>query len=230
MHTSVIIPAAGFGERMGSAIGKQFLSIDQVPIIIRTIACFQRSRLVDEIIIVTREDSFALLEELISSFALSKVRPLVKGGARRQDSVALGLRTVADASDGIVCVHDAVRPFILDATITQVIEAAGHFGAAIAAVKAKDTIKQSGSDGRVQQTLDRSTLWNVQTPQAFRTSILREAYAQAERSGRTATDDSFLVESIGIAPVIVESSYDNIKITTPDDLLLGQLLAPRYPL
>jgi 2-C-methyl-D-erythritol 4-phosphate cytidylyltransferase len=227
MHTSVIIPAAGIGERMGSAIGKQFLSIKGTPIIVHTLRCFQQSAAIDEIVIVTREDSFALLEELLSQSGLTKVRPLVKGGARRQDSVANGLRAVSAGTE-IVLVHDAVRPFILQSTITQVTDAARHFGAAIAAVRAKDTIKQAGTDGRVALTLDRSFLWNVQTPQAFRLDILRRAYELAERDGRSATDDSSLVEALGIAPVIVEASYDNIKITTPDDLLLGELLAERY--
>jgi 2-C-methyl-D-erythritol 4-phosphate cytidylyltransferase len=227
MYTSVIIPAAGFGERMGSAVGKQFLSIKGAPIIIHTLRCFQQSAAVDEIVIVTRSESFELLASLLADAGLSKVRPLVEGGARRQDSVANGLRAIsADAE--IVLVHDAVRPFLLQSTITQVIDAARISGAAIAAVRAKDTIKQAGPDGRVAQTLDRSLLWNVQTPQAFQASILRTAYERANADGVQATDDSSLVERLGIAPVIVEASYDNIKITTPEDLLLGELLAARY--
>ncbi|MGE5315001.1 MAG: 2-C-methyl-D-erythritol 4-phosphate cytidylyltransferase [Acidobacteriota bacterium] len=226
MHTSVIIPAAGIGERMGSAIGKQFLSIKGTPIIIHTLRCFQASDAIDEIIIVTREESFAMLETLLAEASLSKVRPLVKGGARRQDSVAHGLAAVAPSTE-IVLVHDAVRPFVRASTIAQVADAARHFGAAIAAVRAKDTIKQAGTDGRVAATLDRSLLWNVQTPQGFRTELLREAYARALEENFDATDDSMLVERLGIHPVIVEASYENIKITTPDDLLLGELLAER---
>jgi 2-C-methyl-D-erythritol 4-phosphate cytidylyltransferase len=227
MYTSVIIPAAGVGERMGSAIGKQFLSLNGRPIIVHTIAQFQQSPVIDEIIVVTREDSFAMLEKIIADFTLTKVRPLVKGGARRQDSVAHGLSAVDDRCD-IVLVHDAVRPFIALSTIAQAVDAAKYFGAAIVAVRAKDTIKQSGTDGRVERTLDRSFLWNVQTPQAFQRSILRDAYALAAADQFSATDDSSLVERLGVAPVIVEGSYDNIKITTPEDLLVGELLAHRY--
>ena len=227
MYTSVIIPAAGFGERMGSAIGKQFLLLNGRPIIVHTLAQFQRAAVIDEIIVVTREESFPMLETLIAEAGLSKVRRLVKGGERRQDSVANGLAAVNESCD-IVLVHDAVRPFIAQAAIAQVVDAAAAFGAAIVAVRAKDTMKQAGSDGRVEKTLDRSFLWNVQTPQAFRLSILREAYALAASHTAAATDDSSLVEQLGIAPVIVEGSYDNIKITTPEDLLVGELLAARY--
>jgi 2-C-methyl-D-erythritol 4-phosphate cytidylyltransferase len=226
MFTSVIIPAAGFGERMGSAIGKQFLSLNGRPIIVHTIEQFQRAAVIDEIIVVTREESFGMLETIIADFALTKVRPLVKGGARRQDSVALGLSAV-DHRCEVVLVHDAVRPFISQTAIAQAVDAAKFFGAAIVAVRAKDTIKQSGTDGRVEKTLDRSFLWNVQTPQAFQLAVLRDAYALAAERQIAATDDSSLVELLGIAPVIVEGSYDNIKITTPDDLLVGELLAQR---
>ncbi len=227
MSTSVIIPAAGFGERMGAAIGKQFLSLAGKPIIVHTIEQFQRSAAIDEIVIAAREESFATLRTIIDGFGLTKVRPLVKGGVRRQDSVANALAALDTGCD-IVLVHDAVRPFISQETIAQAVDAARFFGAAIVAVRAKDTIKQAGTDGRVERTLDRSFLWNVQTPQAFQLSVLRDAYARAASDGVAATDDSSLVERIGIAPVIVEGSYDNIKITTPEDLLLGELLAKQY--
>ena len=227
MFTSVIIPAAGFGERMGSAIGKQFLSLDGKPIIVHTIGQFQRAAVIDEIVVVTREESFSLLEKIIAEFGLTKVRPLVQGGARRQDSVANGLLALDSRCD-IVLVHDAVRPFIAQATIAQAVDAAKFFGAAIVAVRAKDTIKQAGTDGRVERTLDRSFLWNVQTPQAFQRTVLADAYARAAAEHVAATDDSSLVERLGIAPVIVEGSYENIKITTPEDLLIGELLAKRY--
>lgn len=227
MYTSVIIPAAGFGERMGSTIGKQFLLLRGKPIIIHTIEQFQRADDIDEIIVVTREESFALLNAMIGGYDLSKVRPLVKGGERRQDSVANGLLSVDERCD-IVLVHDAVRPFIAQKTISQVVGAARSFGASIVAVRSKDTIKQIGIDGRVEKTLDRSLLWNVQTPQAFQCSVLRDAFAFAVSRCADVTDDSSLVEQFGIAPVVIEGSYDNIKITTPDDLLIGELLALRY--
>jgi 2-C-methyl-D-erythritol 4-phosphate cytidylyltransferase len=227
MYTSVIIPAAGFGERMGSAIGKQFLVLNGEPIIVHTLRQFQRADFIDEIIVVTREESFAMLDQLIANGGLTKVRPLVKGGRTRQDSVCNGLSAVNERCD-IVLVHDAVRPFIAREVIAQAAEAAAVSGAAIVAVRAKDTMKLAGPDGRVEKTLDRAFLWNVQTPQAFRLSILRDAYALAASRNTAATDDSSLVEQLGIAPVIIEGSYDNIKITTPEDLLVAELLAPRF--
>ncbi len=227
MYTSVIIPAAGFGERMGSAIGKQFLVLNGEPIIVHTLRQFQRADVIDEIIVVTREESFAMLGQLIANGGLTKVRPLMKGGRTRQDSVCNGLSAVNERCD-IVLVHDAVRPFIAREVIAQAAEAAAVSGAAIVAVRAKDTMKLAGPDGRVEKTLDRAFLWNVQTPQAFRLSILRDAYALAASRNTAATDDSSLVEQLGIAPVIIEGSYDNIKITTPEDLLVAELLAPRF--
>lgn len=227
MHASVILPAAGFGQRMGAPVGKQFLSIDGTPIIIHTLRRFQESERIDEIVIVTREESFGMLEGLLADDGLTKVRPLVAGGARRQDSVENGLKAVS-ASARIVLVHDAVRPFILESVINGVIDAAEQSGAAIAAVRAKDTIKEADEHGRVVRTLDRSLLWNVQTPQGFQIDILREAYERASRDLITATDDASLVERLGISPVIVEASYDNIKITTPEDLQLAELIAGRH--
>lgn len=227
MFTSVIIPAAGFGERMGSAIGKQFLLLNDKPILVHTLDRFEQCPDVDEIIIATQRSSFAIIEEFRSRYALRKLRPPVEGGQRRQDSIANALGHI-DPRAEIVCVHDAVRPFVHLKEISQTIETARHFGASILAVRTKDTMKQASTDGRVERTLDRSSLWNVQTPQTFRRQILVDAYAHAAAHAVTATDDSFLAEQIGILPIIVEGSYENLKITTPDDLLLAELLQKRF--
>lgn len=227
MNVSVIIPAAGFGERMGATIGKQFLLLDGKPILVHTIERFQYCEMVDEIIVSTQRSSFSLIDDIKRQYGLSKLRPPVEGGERRQDSVANALRS-ADARTGIILIHDAVRPFVHQKEIIQSIETAKYFGASIVAVRAKDTMKLASTDGRVEKTLNRSSLWNVQTPQTFQRQIVLDAYANAEKSNITATDDSYLVEQLGISPIIVEGSYDNIKITTPDDLLLAEMLSKRF--
>lgn len=227
MPVSVIIPAAGFGERMGATIGKQFLLLSGKPILVHTLERFQACPMVDEIIIAAQQSSFSLIEEIKGTFSLTKLKEPVEGGRRRQDSVANALKVV-DSRSEIVVVHDAVRPFVHLKEITQSIETATYYGASIVAVRAKDTMKLAATDGRVEKTLNRSSLWNVQTPQTFKKQLLIDAYVHAEKFNITATDDSFLVEQLEVSPIIVEGSYDNIKITTPDDLLLAELLVKRF--
>lgn len=227
MIVSVIIPAAGFGERMGATIGKQFLLLQGRPILVHTLERFQACSMIDEIIVSTQRSSFPLIDEIRRKYSLTKVKDPVEGGERRQDSIANALRVV-DRRSEIICVHDAVRPFVHLKEITHSIETATYYGASIVAVRAKDTMKLAATDGRVEKTLNRSSLWSVQTPQTFKKQLLIDAYAHAEKFNITATDDSYLVEQLGHSPIIVEGSYENIKITTPDDLLLAELLLKRF--
>ena len=227
MSVSVIIPAAGFGERMGASISKQFLLLADKPILVHTLERFQSSPLVDEIIIATQPASFPTIELMRSEYGLTKVKAPVEGGERRQDSIANALKFV-DATADIIVVHDAVRPFVHLRAIEQSIETARYYGASIIAVRAKDTMKLAATDGRVERTLNRSSLWSVQTPQSFRRELLLTAYDHAAQHNIAATDDSYLVEQTGVSPIIVEGSYENIKITTPDDLLLAELLLKRF--
>jgi len=227
VFTSVIIPAAGFGERMGATIGKQFLMVNDKPILVHTLERFERSTDIQEIVLATQRSSFPIIEEIRQKYSLSKLQSPVEGGQRRQDSIANALKQI-DARAEIIVVHDAVRPFVHLKEISQSIETARFFGASIVAVRAKDTMKLASTDGRVERTLNRSSLWSVQTPQTFQRKILVDAYEFAEKHNIVATDDSFLVEQIGISPIIVEGSYENIKITTPDDLLLAELLFNRF--
>lgn len=227
MFVSAIIPAAGFGERMGATISKQFLLLNNKPILVHTLERFQACDLVNEIIVATQRSSLSLIEEIKQTYALTKLKHPVEGGERRQDSIANALHYVDERAE-IVSVHDAVRPFVHLKEITQSIETAKYYGASIVAVRAKDTMKQASTDGRVERTLNRSSLWSVQTPQTFQKKVLVDAYRFAEKNNLTATDDSFLVEQIGVSPIIVEGSYENIKVTTPDDLLLAELLVKRF--
>ena len=227
MFTSVIIPAAGLGERMGGTVNKQFLSLHGKPIVVNTLERFQRCGAVNEIVIAAQPSSHAQIELLISEFRLSKVSGVVEGGSRRQDSVANALRTI-DRRSEIVLVHDGVRPFVHQKVILESIEKAKMFSAAVVAVRVKDTVKIGNDEGHFVSTLDRSVLWMAQTPQTFQKQLLLDAYDKANRENLEATDDASLVEFLNVHPVIVEGSFDNIKITTPDDLDFANLIARRF--
>jgi 2-C-methyl-D-erythritol 4-phosphate cytidylyltransferase len=211
----VVIPAAGLGRRMGGATAKQFLLLEGRPVLVRTVERFDSSPVVDEIVLVAPEAECDAVRDLVAPYGFRKLRAVVAGGAERQDSVAEGLARVgAD----IVLVHDAVRPFASHGLIADVASEAVRSGAALAAVRVKETIKVSDGAGKVLATPERGSLWVAQTPQGFASALLREAFSQAAREGFLGTDDASLVERLGVAVTLVEGEYDNIKITTPEDL------------
>ena len=227
MFTSVIIPAAGAGERMGAAVSKQFLLLLGKPIIIHTLERFQMCGAVNEIIIAVQPSNRQQVESLIGEFHLSKATRIVEGGKRRQDSVSNALSHLNPQAE-VVIVHDAVRPFIRQKAILDSIDKAISCSAAVVAVRVKDTIKVGTDEGRFERTLDRSVLWLAQTPQTFRRQVLIDAYEKASRERIDATDDASLVELLNIRPAIVEGSFENIKITTPDDLDFANVVAHRF--
>ena len=227
MFTSVIIPAAGAGERMGTPVSKQFLLLQGKPILVRTIERFQACTAIDEIIVAIHSSSRQQVELLVREYRLSKVSKIVEGGRRRQDSVWNAIQHI-DPRAEIVIVHDAVRPFIQQKLILASIDKALSDSAAVVAVRAKDTIKAGNDQGRFERTLDRSVLWMAQTPQTFRKQVLIDAYVHAGRENIEGTDDASFVERLNIRPAIVEGSFDNIKITTPDDLEFAEVLARRF--
>jgi len=227
MFTSVIIPAAGAGERMGTPVSKQFLLLQGKPIIVHTIERFQACAAIDEIIVAVHSSSREEVELLVREYRLSKVSKIVEGGRRRQDSVWNAIRHL-DPHAEVVIVHDAVRPFIQQKLILASIDKALSDSAAVVAVRAKDTIKAGNDQGRFERTLDRSVLWMAQTPQTFRKQVLIDAYVHAGRENIEGTDDASFVERLNIRPAIVEGSFDNIKITTPDDLEFAEVLARRF--
>jgi 2-C-methyl-D-erythritol 4-phosphate cytidylyltransferase len=212
---------------MGTAVSKQFLTLHGKPIIIHTLERFQLCGAINEILIAIQPSGRRQMELLINEFHLSKVSHIVDGGRRRQDSVSNALSHVHGDAD-IVVVHDAVRPFVQQKLILAAIEKARTHSAAVVAVRVKDTVKMGNQEGRFERTLDRSVLWAAQTPQAFAKSLLLEAYAKANRENIDATDDSSLVELLNVQPAIVEGSFDNIKITTLDDLDFASVLARRF--
>ena len=220
---SVIFPAAGAGRRMKADRNKVLLELSGVPILLRTLRRFSAVPAVAELIVVVAKDEIAFVEGMLEKAQGLKPWRVVQGGAERQYSIANGMAHLAADAD-IVLVHDAARPLVSLAAIEAVIFAAREKGAAIAAVRAKNTIKVVGEDGRVEATPARASLWEVQTPQGFRREILQRAYEKAAQDGFLGTDDASLVERIGEAVFVVESDYGNLKITTPEDLWMAEAL------
>lgn len=222
MKVHVLIPAAGAGRRMGAKVNKQYLSLGGRPILAHTISLFENHPAVDSITLIAPEDEIAFCrDDIVSQYDFTKVRQIVVGGKERQDSVRNGLRACAAAEDDIVLIHDGVRPLLppdlIDAAIAEAVKA----GAALVAVPVKDTVKVV-DQGQVLQTPDRSTLWLAQTPQAFRYQLIATAHEKAYKEAYQATDDAQLVEWLGEPVAIVSGSYQNLKITTPEDLLLAE--------
>jgi 2-C-methyl-D-erythritol 4-phosphate cytidylyltransferase len=222
MPYQVIIPAAGQGKRMGAGKNKLLLTLEGVPILIHTLRVFEADAECSGIILAINPSDEQEFKSLLKEYGIHKVSSLVTGGKERQDSVYNGLRAVRSL-DGIVLVHDAARPFIRLETIHNLVEAASKDGGAIVAVPVKDTIKKA-DDGRVAETVERSSLWSVQTPQAFRASVLLEAHNKAMREQFIGTDESSLVERIPHHVSIIEGDYDNIKLTTPEDLYFAEAI------
>ena len=215
---SVIIAAAGISNRMGSKINKQFIHINNKPILAHTIEKFQICKYVDEIIVVAKEDEIDYCrKEIVRRYKLDKVSKIVE----RQDSVYNGILAL-DERCSIVLSHDGARPFVKIENIIDGIEGVIKHGACVVGVPVKDTIKVVGDDKNVFKTPKRDDLWAVQTPQCFKKNIIMDGYRQAIEDGFTGTDDSVLVERLGIDVKMVMGSYENIKITTPEDLVIAE--------
>lgn len=225
MNYIVVIPAAGTGKRMNAGKNKLLLDLDSKPLIIHTLSVFQQDERCDGIVIAANPMEITEMQSLFSRFKITKVARIVPGGSERQDSVYEGLKVCG--KEGTVLIHDGARPFVTRKIISRLVAQAEDTGAAIPAVPVKDTIKKvNGRD--VVETLERSSLWAVQTPQAFRLSLVKTAHEKAKAQGILGTDDAALVEWLGFGVTVVESNYDNIKITTPDDLVAARaILAKR---
>ncbi|MBR2180038.1 MAG: 2-C-methyl-D-erythritol 4-phosphate cytidylyltransferase [Selenomonadaceae bacterium] len=218
---TAIFPAAGQSRRMHSSINKNFLELDGQPILVHTLLKFSRSDMIDKLIIAAAIDEVELVEEMLNCAEGLKPFQVVVGGSERQYSIANALKVVSDDCD-VVLVHDAARPLVSLNTVEEVVETARTYGGAIAAMPEKNTIKVIDDDGFVVDTPPRSKLVSVQTPQGFRRDIILKAYEQAERDNFLGTDDSSLVERLGYKVKIVKSDYKNIKITTPEDILIAK--------
>ncbi len=213
MKVTAIIVAAGRGSRMGADKNKVFLELLGKTILETTVSVFENCDKINQITVVTND--IAECEKLFSGF--SKVSKIVSGGATRQESVKAGI--FASNAD-IVLIHDGARALIRKEEILAVIDAANEFGAAAVGVKTKDTMKKATADGFIEKTLDREYIYNIQTPQAFRYSDIKKMHEEARVN--TFTDDCAIAESCGVRVKIVDGSYDNIKITTQDDLEIAE--------
>ena len=214
-RVAALIPAGGIGARLGRRTPKQFLRLGDVTILAATLRHFTRHPAVCAIVVAAPSAHVARTRRLVGCPGRRRV-DVVSGGPTRQDSVWLALQA-APADADIILVHDAVRPFIDRRLVDAVVAAAVQHGAAICALPIAETVKRV-RDGTVEATLDRSGLWSVQTPQAFRSALLREAHDKARRDGVVGTDDAMLVERLGHPVRVVAGLAGNVKITTPEDL------------
>lgn len=220
MFYEVVIPAAGQGKRMKAGKNKLFIELSGTPIIVYTLRVFEEDPNCRGIILSINPAEEDYFKEMIASFEFKKVHKLVAGGKERQQSVYNALKHVGEE---IILVHDGARPFIDQKQISELTSAASLHGGAIIAVPVKDTIKKA-NDRSVMETVERSSLWSVQTPQAFRASILINAHEKAEADSFLGTDDSSLLERIDEQVIIIEGNYDNIKITTQEDLYFADAI------
>lgn len=218
-----IIAAAGQGTRMAGKRPKQFLELAGTPIIFHTLQAFEQCDAIQEIIVVLAADEADGFLSLAEKQGARKIRSVVTGGATRAESVLCGLQAAPEGTTEIVAVHDGVRPFVTPDEISRTVEAARREGAAILVSTPVDTVKEV-SEGAVVRTLKRAGLRNALTPQCFRYKLLRRAYDEVDVSDPDLTDESSLVERLGARIVVVEGSARNIKITRPEDLLVGEAL------
>ena len=222
MNVAIIV-AAGAGRRMGGGRAKQFREISGIPIIIHTLRRFDECQSIAASVVVLPRDECEEFRALAERHGIRKHARAVAGGETRGESVLRGLQALASDEVEIVAVHDGVRPFVRAEEIDRTVREAEVFGAAILAVPSTDTVKEV-EGGRILRTLERAKLWRAQTPQCFRYDLLRRAYELASPDGLDATDDSALVERAGATVRVVEGGAHNIKITTPQDFALAEVI------
>lgn len=221
MANIAIIPAAGTGSRMQAGVNKQYLLLAGRPILFHTLSLFAAHPRIDRICIVVPAGEIDYCRsEIVERYGLAKVSAIIAGGPTRQDSVANGLLGCNAADNDLVIVHDGARPLLGVTDLDALLDAAAKSGAATLGVPVKDTIKQV-QDGVIVATPERSSLWQVQTPQAFRYGLLLAAHRQARADGFAGTDDAKLIERLSHPVTMVAGSYRNIKITTPEDLAIA---------
>ena len=249
-HCTFILLAGGRGKRMGSDIPKQFIEINGRPVLWYSLKAVEESEIIDDCVLVVHPDDLQYVQtELLDKYAFSKVKYIASAGCERYESVWSGLAKLAGydwnseseigkksiledetvarcINTDIVFVHDGARPFVNEHIIKNCYDGAVKYGACVAAVRSKDTVKIVGSDGKIVNTPDRSTVWNMQTPQTFDAGLIYESYRKVMGMNIiTITDDAQAVELMGGREVyVVEGEYSNIKVTTPDDLVYAEAL------
>lgn len=235
MRCAAVILAGGSGKRMGTAVPKQYMEISGKPVLSYSLKTFSESELVDEIIVVAGEGYVEKVQnDIVDLYGFHKVSSVIKGGAERYNSVARGLEALSDKTD-YVFIHDGARPFVSAHTIERCLHYAVKFRASVAAVPSKDTVKIADDDSMIQQTPDRAHVWLVQTPQTFEYLMIRDAYRRLgddedrlRAAGIAVTDDTMVAKMYAdVDARLVESSYDNIKITTPEDMETAEMICGR---
>lgn len=219
MVVSAVIVSAGNSTRMGG-VNKQFLELDGAPVIANTITAFQKSSIIDEIIIVTRECDIKEVSKLVEKYEFTKVTNIVAGGETRQLSVYNGVASTSNIAD-LVVIHDGARPLVTNRAITETIKSAAEFGTAATGVKVKDTVKVVDDNDNIIDTPDRTYMRFIQTPQVFNKKLYLDAVNSVEDS-KNFTDDCKLLEAYGKTVKFVDGDYENIKITTPEDIELAE--------
>lgn len=220
---TAIVLAAGQGKRMNSNIQKQFLEVKGYPVLYYSLKCFQESSLIQDIILVTGKDVVSYCkEEIVEKYGFSKVSAVIEGGKERYDSVYAGL--LACENSDYVFIHDGARPFITEEILERGLNGVKKTGACVIGMPSKDTVKIADESGCIKETPDRKLVWNIQTPQIFSYELIRGAHESIRKKDMsTITDDAMVVEQeTGTKIVLAEGSYKNIKITTPEDLLIAE--------
>jgi 2-C-methyl-D-erythritol 4-phosphate cytidylyltransferase len=225
MHTTAIVLAAGAGRRIGGNTSKVFLPLAGRPLLLRTLDRVFSARSIEKVVLVIAANEVARCETLLRSDTALRGRPwLVQvGGVTRQQSAKRGLEKIGSDTD-IVMIHDGARPLVSASLIDHCVEAAADKGAAVVGLPVRDTIKMVSQDRRIQSTPERSSLWEIQTPQAFKRELIVEAHQRAERDGVEGTDDAMLVERLGKPVYIIDGERTNFKITVPEDVWLAESL------
>lgn len=231
MSVHVILTGGGSGTRMKNPVNKSFILLQGKPIIAYSMQLFQQHPQVTSITIIMHPDWVDETTQWMNRLGITKVKQIVEGGKERQDSVRNGLNALQSFTphaDDIVMVHNAANPLVTSETITECIRAAQQNHASVAAYRIKDTIKRVSDDGKIIETLKRNELWGMQTPQCVQYDLFVRAHAKAQKDSFLGTDDVQLVERLGIQPVVVDCGYENIKVTTPDDIgIADQILEKR---
>ena len=218
---TAVIVAAGSSQRMGN--DKIFAALGGIPVLVRTIRAFEEAELVDEIIVVTREEKLQMVADLIKKYELKKVSKVIQGGSTRVESCLAGVSEANHRAE-LIAIHDGARPLVSQAIIRNTVRAADEFYAAVPVVPSTDTLKVLDEKGVVVGTADRSTIYRVQTPQVFRADLIKGALTEAMKRGLPITDDCSAMELMGIKTHTVEGDEDNLKLTTPRDLVLAEAI------
>ena len=227
-YCTAIVLSAGQGKRMGTAVQKQYIELEGKPIVAHTLEVFQRSEVIDEILLVVGKGQEEYCrKDIIEKYHLDKVKKIIEGGAERYHSVYCGLKEVR--KDGYVFIHDGARPFVTEEILRKSYEAVCEYPACVIGMPVKDTIKIADKEGFSNETPERDKVWQIQTPQVFEVKLIRDAYETLLQSGKTkVTDDAMVVETVlGLKVRLVEGSYENIKITTPEDLEIAEVFLKR---